>query len=107
MLKRLMEATDAMPPETVVIGQGGRMLTLAGSAGQRRLAAGMLRRSCRCAGCTQARAAGTAVPPEGDIRITGAEAIGGYALNLAFSDGHDRGIFPFAYLAGLETELPQ
>jgi len=26
-------------------------------------------------------------------------------LNLGFSDGHARGVFPFAYLAQLATEI--
>jgi DUF971 family protein len=35
--------------------------------------------------------------PDG-VRITGADIIGRYALNIAFSDGSARGIFPWAYL---------
>lgn len=34
----------------------------------------------------------------GDITITSAEKVGNYALKLTFSDGHDTGIFSFAYL---------
>jgi DUF971 family protein len=32
------------------------------------------------------------------LTITKVEPIGNYAVRLAFSDGHDRGIFPWAYL---------
>ena len=35
------------------------------------------------------------------VRIVGIEAVGAYALNLAFADGHRRGIFPFPMLARL------
>ena len=32
------------------------------------------------------------------VRMTGAEAVGGYALRFAFSDGHDTGIYAFDWL---------
>ncbi|RWE98846.1 MAG: DUF971 domain-containing protein [Mesorhizobium sp.] len=33
-----------------------------------------------------------------DVTIVSAEAIGSYAMRLVFSDGHDRGIYPWRYL---------
>ncbi|RWK46526.1 MAG: DUF971 domain-containing protein [Mesorhizobium sp.] len=33
-----------------------------------------------------------------DVTLTSAEAIGSYAVRLVFSDGHDRGIYPWRYL---------
>lgn len=36
--------------------------------------------------------------PVDDVTLTGAEAIGSYAVRLIFSDGHDRGIYPWTYL---------
>ena len=36
--------------------------------------------------------------PVGEVTLTGAEAIGSYAVRLIFSDGHDRGIYPWTYL---------
>jgi len=38
------------------------------------------------------------VPAADDLTIVAVEPIGNYAVRLAFSDGHDRGIFPWAYL---------
>ncbi|TIP80256.1 MAG: DUF971 domain-containing protein [Mesorhizobium sp.] len=32
------------------------------------------------------------------VTVTSAEAIGSYAIRLVFSDGHDRGIYPWTYL---------
>lgn len=32
------------------------------------------------------------------VTVTNAEAIGSYAIRLVFSDGHDRGIYPWSYL---------
>lgn len=36
-----------------------------------------------------------------DVEITGAEMVGNYALKLCFSDGHDSGLFTWAYLRDL------
>ena len=42
---------------------------------------------------------GLAVPvPEG-LTIAHVEPVGNYAIRLTFSDGHDRGIFPWSYLS--------
>ena len=37
------------------------------------------------------------------VRITDVQAVGNYGLNLAFSDGQDRGIYPWAYLRQLAS----
>lgn len=65
-----------------------------------------LRASCQCADCKTARIAGTlsAVPPE--TRITDIAAVGSYGIQLFFSDGHERGIYPWIYLRRLEDEAP-
>jgi DUF971 family protein len=36
-----------------------------------------------------------------DIRISGIELIGHYAVNIRFSDGHGRGIYPWLFLRQL------
>lgn len=64
------------------------------------LAAETLRLACKCAHCTRARFdgrfpdrfPGIAIVEIGDL---------GYGLNIAFSDGHNRGIYPKSYLLGL------
>ena len=60
-----------------------------------------LRMQCRCAICSRARMDGTFAPATHGIEIVQATPIGHYGLNIAFSDGHARGIFPFTYLAEL------
>lgn len=43
-----------------------------------------------------------------DIAIAAIHPVAAYALNIAFSDGHDRGIFPWAFLrelAGQQAHL--
>jgi DUF971 family protein len=80
-----------------------------------RLPHALLRASCRCAGCTQqAKNLAAAAPPERtpvrpkaaadpDVSLTDIHPVGDGALNLAFSDGHSRGIYPWAYLRELGT----
>jgi DUF971 family protein len=65
-----------------------------------RIAAEQLRLSCKCAHCTRARFddrfperfPGIAITEIGDL---------GYGLNISFSDGHNRGIYPKPYLLSL------
>lgn len=61
------------------------------------LPAGLLRRRCRCADCLSGRVDREA---EG-VLLVGAEPVGGYGLQLRFSDGHERGIYPWQFLYGL------
>jgi DUF971 family protein len=64
------------------------------------LTAEKLRLSCKCAHCIRARFderfpdrfPGIAIVEIGDL---------GYGLNIAFSDGHNRGIYPKNYLVDL------
>jgi len=70
------------------------------------LNAEMLRRASRAASEIRRQIDGIELSLLPGLRISGAEPIGNYALRLVFSDGHDRGIYPFAYLrelAGLEA----
>jgi prepilin-type processing-associated H-X9-DG protein len=87
--------------QTVSIGDGRRVLRVTFSDGRALdIGADHLRMQCRCATCTRARIDGTFAPAEG-LEIVQVAPIGQYAVNLAFSDGHVRGIFPFAYLMEL------
>lgn len=63
------------------------------------LDAATLRAACRCGGCRAGRHVSADLPP----RLVGAEPIGLYALQLRFSDGHERGIYPWSLL----KELPR
>lgn len=60
-----------------------------------------LRAACPCSACRALRRAGATVEAPSAIRLAAIEPAGTNALNLAFSDGHARGIYPFALLAGL------
>ncbi|MET4385604.1 DUF971 family protein [Bradyrhizobium sp. F1.4.3] len=65
-----------------------------------RLAAEQLRLSCKCAHCTRARFDGRFPERFPGIAITEIGDLG-YGLNISFSDGHDRGIYPKPYLLSL------
>lgn len=60
-----------------------------------------LRRACPCAGCinewTGEKMLDDSKVPD-DISIKHTSIVGRYALNFHFSDGHDTGIFSFAFL---------
>ena len=65
----------------------------------RRYAFAALRAGCRCAECR--RRGADAVAAQSDVDITDVRPVGAYAVQLVFSDGHERGIFPFRYLHSL------
>ncbi|MNT50001.1 hypothetical protein D3C72_1868920 [compost metagenome] len=54
-----------------------------------------LRAACRCAACRSERVEETPA-----VRIVGVEDMG-YGIQIMFDDGHDRGIYPWAYLQAL------
>ena len=43
-------------------------------------------------------------PASSTSRVTGAEPVGRYALRIQFSDGHNTGLYTWAYLAELAAE---
>lgn len=61
-----------------------------------------LRMQCRCAGCVYVRRSGRTVAAPDDIELLAVVPYGPNAVQLVFSDGHERGIFPFPYLSELE-----
>jgi len=69
-----------------------------------RLPAARLRAASRSAGSVRAAIDGAAAEVPGDLAIVDVRTVGVYALNLVFSDGHDRGIYPWALLRRLAGE---
>jgi len=62
----------------------------------------LLREQCRCAGCEQLRRHGCGAPSsDAALRLVRIEPVGEQGLNLGFSDGHDRGIYPWTFLRQL------
>jgi DUF971 family protein len=68
-----------------------------------RLPAARLRAACKCAHCIRARIDGVFPDRFDGIAITGVAPIGAYAITIAFSDGHARGIYPWGLLLDLKS----
>jgi DUF971 family protein len=66
-----------------------------------RLRAPILRANCRSSSAIRQSLAGRAAAEPSDLRITRIEPVGSYAVNLAFSDGEERGIYPWSLLRSL------
>ena len=60
-----------------------------------------LRAACRCSGCESARRRGCPPEPDAGVRLTHIEILGSGGLQCMFSDGHERGIYPWPYLHAL------
>ena len=79
-----------------------RRLRLQWPDGSADLGATLLRDACRCGPC-RARALRGDPPGDPAVELTHAEPVGAYAVQLIFSDGHDRGIYPWALLHELSN----
>lgn len=91
---------------------GDTELLIAWSDGQRRrYRLQELRDACPCASCREKRRGEADRPPTllptlslAEVRplsIAAMKPVGHYAYNIAFSDGHDTGIFTFEHLLAL------
>ncbi|MBR1218980.1 DUF971 domain-containing protein [Bradyrhizobium sp. U87765 SZCCT0131] len=95
-----------MEPSDITLDDPGTTLVLTWPDGTGRLDAQALRRASRAASEIRRQAEGIELHLPEDLRVELAEPIGNYALRLVFSDGHNRGIYPWSYLralAGLEA----
>ena len=97
-----------MRPLDLSLTKGGGALEILWEDGASAvLPARLLRASCRSAPALRERLEGREPEPAADLTITAVASVGRYAVNLAFSDGHARGIYPWAYLrelAGLPAD---
>ncbi|AXP02563.1 DUF971 domain-containing protein [Pseudomonas bijieensis] len=90
-----------MNPLAIGNSQGTGQLRLDWPDGrEQRLDHAQLRRQCPCSQCRAFRLQGLTVQVDTRVRVVEVNAQG-YGVQLVFSDGHERGIFPWAYLAGL------
>jgi DUF971 family protein len=91
-------------PERILLHRASRRLELRWADGHGiSLGHARLRSACKCAWCEGPRRRHpdhtTACDP--DVQLTTVTPIGEVGLQLHFSDGHDRGIYPWAYLQSL------
>lgn len=66
------------------------------------LSAAVLRSACRCGRCRGGRYTLGCDDPS----LVNVEPAGTYGLQLIFSDGHDRGIYPWPMLRSLSASTP-
>lgn len=94
-------------PETVTLSADRIWLSAAWADGRQvRLTANSLRAACRCATCTRARIDGLPAQ-ESEMRITAIHPHGPNVGRLTFSDGHDRGLYPWTWLLELGATPPE
>lgn len=105
----------ALPYPKQLARSGEDQLVITWSDGkQRRYSVWTLRDACPCATCREKRNAPAANPlalpilTEAEtqpLRLLGMKPVGNYAYSIAFSDGHDTGIFTFELLLDLGEEI--
>lgn len=94
-----------MPPNEIRISRDRKQLVIEWADGTcSRLDAGHLRANCRSSQAMRSALDGGAAPPPEDLHIADLRLVGLYAINLVFSDGDDRGIYPWRYLRRLGGE---
>lgn len=88
--------------ETINLTKDGS-LDLIWDGGERQtLPSTYLRGRCNCAQCKAHKLKN--LPPvqfSDEIKVVEIQGIGTYGVQLVFSDGHDRGIYPWSYLLEL------
>ncbi len=98
-----MAARDFAAPEEVTLSKDKLELTLDwGANAYSKLSSETLRRACRCAWCRRDRILGSFPDRFEGVGIADLSPFGAHALHVVFSDGHARGVFPWAYLATLK-----
>ncbi|UZE52009.1 gamma-butyrobetaine hydroxylase-like domain-containing protein [Rhodopseudomonas sp. P2A-2r] len=106
-LPATLVAKPGAVPTQIAVSDDLSFLEVTTAAGDvERLGAERLRLACKCAHCLRARIDGAFPNRFEGIAITAVAPVGGYAINLSFSDGHARGIYPWAFLLGLVEGAP-
>jgi DUF971 family protein len=90
--------TAQTTPLTISIADSGKALRMAYEDSEHWIPASRLRTACRCAHCTRARIDGRFPSAFEGVTIQSLSPMGQYGLNIGFSDGHGRGIYPWSYL---------
>jgi DUF971 family protein len=88
-----------MIPDAIEVNAGH--LRLRWPDGDSLLSAALLRGACRCAHCRAGVLNGKSLPRHTGVAVMNVQPVGRYALQLTFSDGHARGIYPWGLLREL------
>mgnify|MGYP006291511935 CR=1 FL=1 len=105
------EATGGGPADRLAAldHDGGALILRWADGAEQRLADRDLRLACQCAQCRDETSGARLLDPDRvplDLALTRVWSVGNYALGMAFSDGHDTGIYTFRALRAMTgTEL--
>jgi DUF971 family protein len=100
-----MQGTHTTLPETIRLDNTAAILVLEWQNGSTdALPFRALREHCMCALCRSSRDRGEPPLASESIAVVNIVPYGANAVQLTFSDGHSRGIFPFAYLRALARD---
>src|SRR5262249_31490789 len=98
------------PPTNIRAHQADQVLELAWQDGRTdRLPYRDLRAQCPCASCRDEWTGERILDPatiRADLKIEGMEAVGNYAVRLAWNDGHGSGLYTWETLRRLADEGP-
>jgi DUF971 family protein len=95
-----------MQPTDITLLDNQTVLSITWQDGEvTHLDAAVLRRASRAASEIRRQVDEIELNLPADLRVDAVEPVGAYALRLFFSDGHDRGIYPWAYLRGLSPVI--
>jgi DUF971 family protein len=99
----MLAMQDHVWPSAITDHQRSGLLEIEWPNGERsQLPQALLRARCRCAACEKAvRTLGSHPDQAADVRLLEIHAVGDKGLNLVFSDGRRRGIYPWLYLRAL------
>ena len=101
-----MSASGIEQPDTITVEDGRSRMRIAWPDGRTgRVTAAALRSACRCGWCTRDRVLGRPAPEADRVLLDDVAVLGSHGLHIRFSDGHERGIFPWPYLAELSDAL--
>jgi DUF971 family protein len=94
-------------PTDVRLLTASRVLEIAWADGKRSVYTfPALRSRCQCTECksTAIRNKQETIAVDQNVAIVNVLPVGSYALQFVFDDGHDRGIYPYAYLRELDKQ---
>lgn len=102
----MMTQTLTAAPMEIRLRKAQKMLEVLWPDGQRdRLSCLALRKSCACSACAQAQQRGVLTLIDADVGVERLEIAGISGVQFHFSDGHFRGLYPWAYLRELGERL--
>lgn len=94
------------PPTEIRLRKAQKMLEVLWPDGVRsQLSCLALRKSCACSMCVQAQQRGLLSLIDADVAVDRLEVSGISGVQFHFSDGHFRGLYPWAYLRELGERL--